>query len=175
MIGRPFVRDVKPPPFATLGDHLRAKAEKKPRKPKKPKPLVDAFAGRAAGGGFVIVLPIVLVNEANEAGHTMSRAGRIKAQRKVVTDAMNAHLGDGKKLAARGPIDVTMTRLATHPLDDDSVPSSTKHVRDAIADWLGVNDRYRERVAYEARQEKSKAYGCRIWIRRRSCAKISER
>lgn len=170
MIGRPIVRDVKPAPFATLGDHIRAKAAKKPRKAKRMKPLVEAFAGRAAGGGFVIVLPIVLVSEANMREHPGARSSRAKAQREAVKLALAAYLGDCTKLVARGPIDITITRLSTHPLDDDNLAGSCKRLRDGIAEAFGVNDRRREVIAYFTAQERSPKWGARLWIRRRAVA-----
>lgn len=40
----------------------------------------------------------------------------------------------------RRPCVVVMTRSSTGVLDDDGLASSLKHVRDAVAEWLGVDD-----------------------------------
>jgi hypothetical protein len=53
------------------------------------------------------------------------------------------------------PCTIKITRIAPRALDDDNLAGSHKHVRDGIADWLGVNDRD-PRVKYEYAQRKGK-------------------
>jgi hypothetical protein len=53
------------------------------------------------------------------------------------------------------PCTIKITRIAPRALDDDNLAGSQKHVRDGIADWLGVNDRD-PRVKYEYAQRKGK-------------------
>jgi hypothetical protein len=38
------------------------------------------------------------------------------------------------------PLSIIITRVAPRSLDSDNLTASAKHVRDAIADWLGVDD-----------------------------------
>lgn len=67
---------------------------------------------------------------------------------------------------------VTITRISPGTLDSDAVPASAKHIRDGVADALGINDND-PRVTWEYRQEKgarAKAgthagWGVRIEIR----------
>lgn len=171
MIGRPFVRDVKPPPFATLGDHLRAKAAK-PRKAKKAKPLVPLASWRAQAGGIVMELPIELIGESNAREHPGIRSTRAAAQREMVTHGCRSFLPSPLALMAHGPIDVVMTRLAParSQFDEgDNYALAFKHARDGFAAWVGVNDRSGARVRYVyAPQVMGERYGCRIWIRRRT-------
>ena len=53
------------------------------------------------------------------------------------------------------PLSVVMTRWGGRALDQNgNLQSSTKAVQDAIATWLGIDDRDAARVAYETRQAK---------------------
>lgn len=53
------------------------------------------------------------------------------------------------------PCTVTITRIAPgNGLDDDNLSGACKAVRDAVAAWLGVDDKRREFVAYAYAQER---------------------
>jgi hypothetical protein len=53
------------------------------------------------------------------------------------------------------PCVVTLTRIApSNGLDDDNLAGSLKAVRDAFAAWIGVDDKKRDIVRYEYRQER---------------------
>lgn len=52
------------------------------------------------------------------------------------------------------PLVVELTRLSAGVLDDDAVPGACKAVRDALAAWLGVDDKHRDRVRYRYEQAK---------------------
>jgi hypothetical protein len=144
----------------------------KTRKPKKVYPLVT-LDGYRAKVGFVLTTPIHLVGESNARENPMVRSSRAKKQRKAVTFALNMYLGEGHgpDLVRRGPIDVTITRLAPARSrfdEGDNEAMCAKHIRDGIAAWFGVNDRSGERVRYDVKQVAHEVYGCRIWIRRRT-------
>lgn len=115
-----------------------------------------------------IVLPIRISSEANRAGseHWRTTASRAKDQRGFVRLALGARLAEMRKVIAggwRGPLRVTMTRLAPRALDSDNVVIAHKHVRDGIADVLGVNDRV-PWIEWIGTQEKSATYAERIRI-----------
>ena len=79
----------------------------------------------------------------NAREHWRTRHGRVKREREAVAWML--------KTAARPnvPCTVLLTRVApSHGLDDDNLRAALKGVRDEIADWLGVNDRYSARVRY---------------------------
>jgi hypothetical protein len=61
------------------------------------------------------------------------------------------------------PGKVTITRLAPRQLDTDNLAGACKHVRDGVADWLGIDDGDL-RVAWVCEQEKAKPkqHGVRI-------------
>ena len=63
------------------------------------------------------------------------------------------------------PLDVLLVRISTGELDGDAVPPALKHVRDAIAAWLGVDDRD-PRVTWRYGQEKAKRDSRRLGLAR---------
>lgn len=64
------------------------------------------------------------------------------------------------------PLTVTITRIAFGRMDSDNAVAAAKFVRDAIAKWLGIDDRHEELVEYVVRQEKGPRgqYAVRIEI-----------
>ena len=59
---------------------------------------------------------------------------------------------------------VEITRLGPRPLDTDNRDGSAKHVRDAVAEWLGTGDGVSAPVEWSVTQLKSKTYGCLVRI-----------
>lgn len=92
-----------------------------------------------------------------------ARHSAIAKQKKLVTDALNA-----RSLACPWlpPLDVVITRFAPGTMDDDNLTIAGKGVRDAIARWIGINDRLRALVSYRVHQVKSKRgeYSVRVTI-----------
>lgn len=99
---------------------------------------------RAAQSGthFEIYLPIATVSEANKHEHWRYRQIRAKAQRQqacLLTQALKSlHI----------PATIKLTRISPRELDSDNLAGSFKHVRDGIADRLGIDDRD-DRVKWE--------------------------
>jgi hypothetical protein len=91
-------------------------------------PLEDAPA-------LHLVIPVRTVSEANSHEHWRARQRRAKEQRGI---ALLVARGLGKPPAA--PLTITLTRVSPRALDSDNLAGSQKHVRDGIADWLGVDD-----------------------------------
>lgn len=88
--------------------------------------------------------------------HHMKRATRVKKERRQTALVLLA--------CERPPLPcrVLLTRIApSNGLDDDNLAGSLKGVRDQIAEWLGVDDRHRDRVAYRYAQERG-PWGVRI-------------
>jgi hypothetical protein len=94
---------------------------------------------------------------ANSRLHWAAKAKRVKRQRAVVGLMLRA--------VARPalPCVVTITRRSPGTLDDDNAVSSAKATRDAVATWLGVDDRD-PRVTWEVRQERA-PWGVRVSVR----------
>lgn len=81
-------------------------------------------------------VPIRTVNSTNERAHWAVKAKRAKAERQAVGWLL-------KGLEAPPlPCSVTITRegMNRRLLDGDGLQSAGKHVRDAVAVWLGVDD-----------------------------------
>jgi hypothetical protein len=112
---------------------------------------------------FALELPIHTFSEANLHVHHMERHKLSGDQRPVVAMAMRSH-ARRRGFRAQLPCMIRLTRLAPDLLDvGDNLEMSMKHVRDGVADWLGVNDRTPS-VRWEIRQERQRKPGVRIEV-----------
>lgn len=110
---------------------------------------------------MIVEIPgLKLESEANAHAHHWLRVKRARAHH----DAVSLHLRPRR--APAPPAVVTITRLAPTSLDSDNLQGSAKHVRDAIAAWLGVDDRD-PRITWHVAQEKTKrgVYAVRLAVR----------
>ena len=114
---------------------------------------------------LTVVVPLRLVSEANAHEHWRKRHKRALEQHNAVAWA----LATTRAATPQPPLTVTITRIAPGRLDSDNAVGSAKFCRDAVAGWLGVNDRRDDLVVYVVRQEKGKPreYAVRIEIARR--------
>jgi hypothetical protein len=94
--------------------------------------------------GVVFVYSEHLRNPLNGNGYAGSRFGQAKKNREQRRRAQLHTLGAlGKARVDRReliPAIVTISRLSAGQLDDDNLAASIKHVRDGIADALGIDD-----------------------------------
>jgi hypothetical protein len=75
--------------------------------------------------------------------HYMARSRRVKLERETTGWALK-----GSEKPAL-PCTVTLTRTApSEGLDDDNLAGALKGVRDAVAEWLGVDDKRTDVVRY---------------------------
>ncbi len=99
----------------------------------------------------MILLPgLRTVPGMNVREHYMARARRVKNEREIASWSL--------KLWAKPevPCRVILTRFApSNGLDDDNLAGALKGVRDAVAEWLGVDDRDRHRVRYVYEQQRA--------------------
>lgn len=79
------------------------------------------------------------VSEANAHTHWRARQKRAKAQRGAAFAYLRRPTTPLRPVASA--LVVTLTRIAPRALDDDNLAGSQKHVRDGVADALGINDR----------------------------------
>lgn len=110
-------------------------ATSKGKKPRAPT-LVRGGLGVAARDGNKVHarLPLRTTTESNAKGSWRPKAERAKIQRTYARDVVRTQL-------PRVPCTIEMVRIAPVALDDDNLPSALKHVRDGIADALGLDDR----------------------------------
>jgi len=101
----------------------------------------------------VILLPDFKTGRGlNDREHHMIRYRRVKAEKSLVAWQLS-EFNDRKPAL---PCVCTLTRFApSNGLDDDNLAGSLKGVRDAVADWLGVDDRDRSRVRYVYEQQRA--------------------
>lgn len=77
-----------------------------------------------------------LTNGANAREHWATKARRAKRERGLILRAL---LASGVRVP-RGPWLVEITRIAPRRMDSDGATIAAKHLRDGVADWLGVDD-----------------------------------
>jgi len=94
--------------------------------------------------------------------------GRFKRTRKAKEERDRARLELANAILAAGrpvlPVIVTITRHGKRKLDDDNLERSAKHVRDGIADVLGINDGDEGAAVWEYRQEIGLEYRVRVTV-----------
>lgn len=105
-------------------------------------------------------IPLRTVSESNAHEHWRVRQRRAKEQRGTTALVM-------RSLSRPGPLPlvVTITRIAPRALDSDNLAGSQKHIRDGVADWLGIDDRD-PRIEWRYAQERGapKSYAVRIEV-----------
>lgn len=107
-----------------------------------------------------VTIPIRTKSEANQREHWHKKADRAKSQRATVGMVVRARM-----TRPTLPCVVKLTRIAPKALDSDNLYGSFKATRDAIADWLGIDDRD-PRVTYLCEQERGapKTYAVRVEV-----------
>jgi hypothetical protein len=86
-----------------------------------------------------VLVPLHAGRGQNEREHFMARARRVKGERDTTGWALRAHERRHRK--PHLPCMVRLERQGPTPgLDDDNLVGSLKAVRDAVAEWIGVDD-----------------------------------
>jgi predicted Fe-S protein YdhL (DUF1289 family) len=113
---------------------------------------------------LTLTIPLKLTSEANQREHWAAKHRRRKAQQAAV----RAHLLAFAARPPPPPVVVTLTRLGGRRMDPDNLAGACKHVQDAIAKWLGLDDgsplvlwRYAQAKA-ERKQRKVTKAGMRL-------------
>ena len=81
--------------------------------------------------------PCALASQANQHMHWRVRQRQAKGHREEARLRMRMA---ARSLAPWQGLIVLLTRVAPRPLDSDNLAGALKHVRDGVADALGVND-----------------------------------
>jgi hypothetical protein len=107
-------------------------------------------------------VPIRIESSLNLREHWRKRANRNTSHRASTWFALKAAAKFDPSIL---PCVVTITRIAPRCLDDDNAVGGAKSCRDAIADWLGVDDADPS-VQWRYAQERGKPheYAARITI-----------
>jgi hypothetical protein len=79
-------------------------------------------------------LDVATVSESNTHEHWRKRQKRASRQRGLVSLVL-------RRLKPRPPCTVTITRVSPRALDSDNIHGALKHVRDGVADAMGIDDR----------------------------------
>ncbi len=109
---------------------------------------------------ITVKFPARLVSEANEREHWRVRQKRAKAHREAAKRALGADIKGPPP-----PYLITIARIGPKTLDCDNLAGSAKHVRDGVADWLGIDDGdARLTWKYSQRSAGPGVYACEITI-----------
>lgn len=95
----------------------------------------------------VLLEGLRLVSENNAHEHWRERQKRAKRQRWYAAFKL-------RDVSAYLPCRVRITRIAPRELDDDNLHGACKHVRDGVADALGLKSDRDPRVSWEVAQER---------------------
>lgn len=106
---------------------------------------------------LTVRIPVTVRSEANERLSVRTRIARPKGQRETTHIALLASGFRSKNLPS--PLLVRLTRRyggRAQALDQgDNLNGSFKHVRDSIANWVGIDDGDEERLKFEYAQAKT--------------------
>lgn len=115
-----------------------------------------------------LTLPVKLVSEANSHTHWRNRQMRAKGHRSTARNVLLTVFPASPmwgEVANGCSLRVTLTRIAPRSLDCDNLAGSGKHVRDGVADALGIDDRDpRVKWLYAQRKGKPNEYACHVLI-----------
>lgn len=115
---------------------------------------------KGAFGELVLAMPgLRLYSEANRRDLPLWVAERTRQQRSATRETLLTMAGERPEL----PVVVSITRIAPDEgIDDDNLGGACKHVRDGVADWLGVDDRD-PRVRWHVASERG-PWGTRVAV-----------
>jgi hypothetical protein len=109
-------------------------------------------------------IPVKTVNELNAHEHWRMRQRRAKEQRKVAYWHAIQKWVRAKFVQSGENAVVTLRRASPGELDSDGHVASHKHVRDGLADALGLDDRDQRVTWMYGEQIRSKKYFVRVRI-----------
>ena len=88
-----------------------------------------------------VEIPIKTVSELNRREHWASRARRVKAQRAATMLALRCcRVQPREEYLGAMTIRVLLVRVGPRRLDGDNLQGALKAVRDAVAEWIGIDD-----------------------------------
>lgn len=99
--------------------------------------------------GFTIDILVRTESESNLRTHHFATHKRKRRQQRAVETALRmVRAADRDAATNASPVHVRLCRVAGAELDPGNLEGSFKHVQDAIARWLGVDDGDGERVRW---------------------------
>jgi hypothetical protein len=112
---------------------------------------------------YTFFVAVKTKSELNNREHWRHTQRRAKSQRHAaMVETMAAMRATG--VEPEFPAIVHMVRVGIRRLDGDNLQGSLKHVRDGIADALGVDDGDESRVLWEYEQKTGKVVGVTVSI-----------
>ncbi len=102
----------------------------------------------------VTIIGLRTVSEINHHEHWRYRQKRAKEQHKTVAAALLRMPVKPRIPTVDAPLYVKLIRVSARKLDSDNLAGALKHVRDAVAKMLCVDDGNEELVTWEVAQER---------------------
>lgn len=113
-------------------------------------------------GALLLTIPVRVHGPNGSHGHWSVAAKRRRDLKSVTLMALRCNVG---QVAPVLPATVVITRVGKQRMDDDNVAFACKGLRDAVAEWLGIDDGD-ERVTWVYRARTGKAYAVEIELRK---------
>ena len=104
------------------------------------------------------LIPVRTVSEANAHEHWRARKDRASQQRSITTSTL---LPIARPTL---PCTIRLTRIGPGVMDSDNAVGSLKHVRDAIAQWLEVDDGPSGPVRWEYGEQERGDFAVRVEV-----------
>lgn len=98
--------------------------------------MSTSYVVQRNGGSITVALPIKTVSEANQREHWAKKHKRKVAQQAIAVPIFRSAIKHPITL----PLTVTFVRVSCNKMDSDNLAGSCKHVRDALARILGIDD-----------------------------------
>lgn len=139
-----------------------------------PKPAIPAITSSTTPAKvsatvlrLTVIIPVRLQTESNTNGHWAPKAARAKIQKLTVRQVLG---GFSPLMRASLPLVVTLVKVGpgTKKMDSDNLPSSAKHVRDAVAEIVGVDDGRDDVVEYRYAQRRGPSHCVEITIEKKA-------
>lgn len=111
---------------------------------------------------FFLKLKVSGLNKSARYQHWGKLAGVAKTQRTMAAISTSNQIVS-QKISSGEHYIVNLTRFGKKKLDDDNLIGSLKHVRDGIADALGVNDGS-DKISFKYDQKQANIYQLEITI-----------
>lgn len=126
--------------------------------------MAEAESDGAASDMLSVEVPIKTVSELNRREHWASRARRVKAQRAATMLALRcSRIDPVDEYLDAARLRVLLVRIGPRKLDGDNLQGALKAVRDAVAEWVSIDDG-NDWYEWSYAQQTGKGYAVQVYI-----------
>ena len=102
-------------------------------------------------------------NKSLKFGHYRGNSQAKKERQRAAVETANLIL----HYPVRFPVEVTLIRVGKRLLDDDNLAGAFKHIRDGVAQSLGIDDGDKSKVTWKYQDERGPDYWVKVRIEER--------